>query len=196
MALTISTGFVVDDAIVMIENIARYYRRRRSSAGSALEGFRTDRFHDCFADGFADRSADSTAVHGRHCRAPFSGICDHVECHDSGVRRGIAYAHADDVREAAATQARVGSGWFYRPLSDSLTAMNQHYGQRCVGYFSHQTATLFVAVATLGATVWLYAIVPKGFFPVQDTGVILGVSEAPRLFRSQPWQSANRPWLR
>src|SRR4029077_12371618 len=44
----------------------------------------------------------------------------------------------------------------------------------------HQTATLMVAMATLVTTVWLYLIVPKGFFPVQDTGVILGISEAPQ----------------
>ena len=61
----------------------------------------------------------------------------------------------------------------------------------------HQTATLVVAVATLAMTVWLYLIVPKGFFPVQDTGVILGISEAPQIdLVSPPWLNASRRWGR
>ena len=57
----------------------------------------------------------------------------------------------------------------------------------------HQTATLLVAVATLVATVYLYVVVPKGFFPVQDTGVILGISEAADEHQlSRPWPSCSR----
>src|SRR5207253_2238509 len=65
MALTISTGFVVDDAIVMIEHRALSGRRRFSAAGG-IERIRADWLHDYFIDGFADRCADSVAVHGRH----------------------------------------------------------------------------------------------------------------------------------
>jgi multidrug efflux pump len=54
------------------------------------------------------------------------------------------------------------------------------YGTTLRWILRHQTATLLVALATLVTTVWLYIIVPKGFFPVQDTGVILGISEAPQ----------------
>jgi multidrug efflux pump len=68
MALTISTGFVVDDAIVMIENISRYIERAKAAAGRA-ERRRADRLHHYFADRLADRGADSAAVHGRHRRA-------------------------------------------------------------------------------------------------------------------------------
>ena len=68
MALTISTGFVVDDAIVMIENIERYLEEGRLAAGSRLKGSRTDRLHDHLADRFADRRADPAFVHGRHRR--------------------------------------------------------------------------------------------------------------------------------
>jgi multidrug efflux pump len=67
MALTISTGFVVDDAIVMIENIDPLSGGGRLAAGSGAERRGADRLHHRFADGFADRGADSAAVHGRHC---------------------------------------------------------------------------------------------------------------------------------
>ena len=66
MALTISTGFVVDDAIVMIENIIALHRRGRFAAGGGTQGRGADRLHHRFADRLADRGADSAAVHGRH----------------------------------------------------------------------------------------------------------------------------------
>ncbi len=69
MALTISTGFVVDDAIVMIENIARYIEEGDSPLRGRAQGRRADRLHDRVADGLADRGADPAAVHGRHRRA-------------------------------------------------------------------------------------------------------------------------------
>ncbi len=66
MALTISTGFVVDDAIVMIENIARYIEEGPHAAGGGAAGLGPDRLHHRFVDGVADCRADSAAVHGRH----------------------------------------------------------------------------------------------------------------------------------
>ena len=78
MALTISTGFVVDDAIVMIENIARYIEEGETPLEAALKGSRADRVHDRFADGLADRRADSAAVHGGHRRAAVPRIRDHA----------------------------------------------------------------------------------------------------------------------
>ena len=64
MALTISTGFVVDDAIVMIENISRYIEAGEPPHAGRAQGRRADRLHHRFADGLADRGADSAAVHG------------------------------------------------------------------------------------------------------------------------------------
>ncbi len=74
MALTISTGFVVDDAIVMIENIVALYRGGRASAAGRAEGRRTDRLHDYLADDLADRRADPVAVHGRYRGPPVPRI--------------------------------------------------------------------------------------------------------------------------
>ena len=69
MALTISTGFVVDDAIVMIENIARYVEQGEPPLEAALEGRRGDRLHHPVAHRLADRGADPAALHGRRGRA-------------------------------------------------------------------------------------------------------------------------------
>ena len=69
MALTISTGFVVDDAIVMIENIDRYIEEGHSPLEAALLRLRPDRLHHRVVDGVADCRADSAALHGRHRRA-------------------------------------------------------------------------------------------------------------------------------
>jgi multidrug efflux pump len=71
-------------------------------------------------------------------------------------------------------------GWFYRTSEHAFRSIISFYGRTLRWVLRHQTATLMVAVATLGMTVWLYLMVPKGFFPVQDTGVILGISEAPQ----------------
>jgi Cu/Ag efflux pump CusA len=73
MALTISTGFVVDDAIVMIENIVRYIEEWAKAAGGGFEGRRANRFHHHVADDLPDRGVDSAAVHERHRRAALSG---------------------------------------------------------------------------------------------------------------------------
>ena len=70
MALTIATGFVVDDAIVMIENIARYVEGGMDPLEAALRGSAADRLHHHFADHLADRGADSAVVHGRRGRPP------------------------------------------------------------------------------------------------------------------------------
>ena len=108
MALTIATGFVVDDAIVMIENIARYVEEGEIAARSRAEGLETDRLHDHFADGLADRRADSAAVHGRRGRAPVPRIRDHAGRDDRDFGGRLAHARADDVREAAAPHAAEG----------------------------------------------------------------------------------------
>ena len=82
MALTISTGFVVDDAIVMIENIARYIEEGEPPIEAALQGLGADRLHDHLADGVADRGAHSAAVHGRHRRPSVPRVRGHARRDD------------------------------------------------------------------------------------------------------------------
>ena len=97
MALTISTGFVVDDAIVMIENIARYIEEGEAPLQAALKRRRADRLHHHLADHFADRGADPAAVHGRHRGPAVPRIRRHPGGHHSGFGGGFADADAHDV---------------------------------------------------------------------------------------------------
>ncbi len=100
MALTIATGFVVDDAIVMIENIARFVEGGMDAARSGAARLRADRLHHHFADDLADRGADTAVVHGRRRRPAVPRIRHHARGHHRHIRRRLADAGADDVRPA------------------------------------------------------------------------------------------------
>ena len=101
MALTISTGFVVDDAIVMIENIARFIESGRSAAAGRAQGSGTNRLHHSLADRIADRGVDPPSVHGRYRRPVVPRIRDHAERDDPDLRRCLAHVDSDDVRPSA-----------------------------------------------------------------------------------------------
>ena len=102
MALTIATGFVVDDAIVMIENIARYVEDGEAPLAAALKGGGADRLHHHLAHRLADRGADPAAVHGRRGRAAVPRVRDHARGDDRDLGDRLAHPGADDVRAAAA----------------------------------------------------------------------------------------------
>jgi multidrug efflux pump len=180
MALTISTGFVVDDAIVMIENIARYIEQGHSPLEAALKGSEQIGF-----------TIVSLTVSLIAVLIPLLFMGDIV----GRLFREFAITLSVTILVSAVVSLTLtpmmcakllrhkpesARGWFYRTSERLFDSTIRHYGTTLRVVLRHQTATLFVAVATLGATVWLYAIVPKGFFSIQDTGVLLGVSEAPQ----------------
>jgi multidrug efflux pump len=179
MALTISTGFVVDDAIVMIENIARYIEEGESPLQAALKGsaqigftivsltvsliavlipllFMGDVVGRLFRE-FAITLSVTILV-----SAVVSLTLTPMMC-------AALLRHADGRRQ----------GWFYRATERGFESVIAWYGRTLAWVLRHQPATLVVTVATLVLTIALYVVVPKGFFPVQDTGVILGISQAP-----------------
>ena len=121
MALTISTGFVVDDAIVMIENIARYIEEGESPLRGGAQGRRADRLHDRVAHRVADRGADPAAVHGRHRRPAVPRVRGHAQRDDPRLGGRLAHADADDVRQAPAAPAggRAGPRSTGRPSAAS-----------------------------------------------------------------------------
>ena len=102
MAMTIAAGFVVDDAIVMIENIARYIEGGETPMRAALQRLAPDRVHDHLADRLADRGADPALVHARCGRTAVPRVRDHPGRDDRHLGRGVADPGADDVRPAAA----------------------------------------------------------------------------------------------
>jgi multidrug efflux pump len=180
MALTISTGFVVDDAIVMIENIARYIEEGESPLRAALKGSEQIGF-----------TIVSLTVSLIAVLIPLLFMGDIVGrlFREFAITLSVAIL-VSAVVSLTLTPMMCGrllrhrpeasQGAFYRTSEKFFDAVIERYGTILRWVLRHQPATLLVAIATLAATVFLYIVVPKGFFPVQDTGIILGVSEAPQ----------------
>jgi multidrug efflux pump len=180
MALTISTGFVVDDAIVMIENIARYIEQGHPPLEAALLGAEQIGFT------IVSLTVSLIAVLipllfmgdivGRLFRefAVTLGVTILVSAFVSLTLTPMMCARLLK-HEEASKQSR-----FYRASERFFERLIESYGRGLQIVLRHQTATLLVTLGTLVLTILLYYYVPKGFFPVQDTGVILGVSEAPQ----------------
>ena len=180
MALTISTGFVVDDAIVMIENIDRFLEHGDSPLEAALKG-----------SGQIGFTIVSLTVSLIAVLIPLLFMGDIV----GRLFREFAITLAVTILVSAVVSLtltpmmcakllrptkEVRHTRFYRTSENFYDRVIHFYGRTLTWVLRHQTATLLVTAGTLVLTLWLYVVVPKGFFPVQDTGVILGVSEAPQ----------------
>jgi multidrug efflux pump len=179
MALTIATGFVVDDAIVMIENIARYVEEGEEPLAAALKGARQI--------GFTIISLTVSLIAvlipllfmgevvGRLFRefaitlAVTVLISAVVSLTLVPMMCGRMLRRQDESRESAPAR-------WSRQAFDGLV---RGYDRALGWVLRHQPLTLLVAVLTLALTAWLYVVVPKGFFPVQDTGLVQGISAAP-----------------
>ena len=178
MALTISTGFVVDDAIVMIENIARYVEAGETPLAAALKGseqigftiisltvsliavlipllFMGDVVGRLFHE-FAITLAVTIVISAVVSLTLVPMLCARLLRH-----------RPDSARSRFDLTAERGFNWIIRRYDRALNVV-----------LDHQPLTLLVALATMAVTVLLYTVVPKGFFPVQDTGVIQGISVA------------------
>jgi multidrug efflux pump len=180
MALTIATGFVVDDAIVMIENISRYLEEGDSPFEAAMKG-----------SGQIGFTIVSLTISLIAVLIPLLFMGDVV----GRLFREFAITLAVTILISAVVSLTLvpmlcAKILRHRTLQEeSRFARKSHelidrtiavYGRWLNWVLDRQRATLIVAIATLVLTVILYAIVPKGFFPVQDTGVIQGISEAPQ----------------
>ena len=180
MALTISTGFVVDDAIVMIENIDRYLEEGESPLEAALKG--------AGQIGFTIVSLTVSLI---AVLIPLLFMGDVV----GRLFREFAVTLAVTILVSAVvsltltpmmcakllkTRGSAQRSRFYEASERFYERVIERYGSSLRWVLKHQTATLIVTFATLVFTIMLFIIVPKGFFPVQDTGVILGISDAPQ----------------
>ena len=164
MALTIATGFVVDDAIVMIENISRYIEKpAKPPSARALDGCDADRLHDRLADGLAGRGADPAALHGRRRRAPVPRVRRDAGDHDPHLGRRLADAGADDVGTLAqgAGSDEDGAGGASARIQRFFDRVMPRYDRGARLGDRHQALTLLVALATLVLTVLLYIAIPR-----------------------------------
>ena len=178
MALTISTGFVVDDAIVMIENISRYIEEGQSPLQAALKG--------SAQIGFTIISLTISLI---AVLIPLLFMGDIV----GRLFREFAVTLSITILVSAIVSLTLtpmmcskllkhtpeaSQGWFYRVSERGFNAIIAFYGKTLRFVLRFQTITLLVALATLVVTILQFYYIPKGFFPIQDTGVIQGVSEA------------------
>ena len=180
MALTISTGFVVDDAIVMIENISRFIEQGEKPLDAALKGAEQIGF-----------TIISLTVSLIAVLIPLLFMADIVGrlFREFAVTLGITIIvsavvsltltpmmsskllkHKDDREE----------GRLFRASETAFNKIIEFYGKTLKVVLRFQTLTLLAALATLVVTILLYIYIPKGFFPIQDTGVIQGLSEGPQ----------------
>ena len=179
MALTIATGFVVDDAIVMIENIARYIEEGEKPLAAALKGSQQI--------GFTIISLTFSLV---AVLIPLLFMGDVV----GRLFREFAITLAVAILISAVVSLTLTpmmcarllkpvhpgqEGRFHRAAGAAIDRLIAQYDRALQWVLARQPATLMVAVATLVVTGLLYVLLPKGFFPVQDTGVIQAISQAP-----------------
>ena len=180
MALTIATGFVVDDAIVMIENIARYIEAGEKPLAAALKGAEQI--------GFTIISLTISLI---AVLIPLLFMGDVV----GRLFREFAITLAISILISAVVSLTLTpmmsarflrhtekekQGKLYRRSGEIFERLIERYGRMLNWVLDRQAATLVVAAITLVLTVVLYIFIPKGFFPIQDTGAIQGITEAPQ----------------
>jgi len=180
MALTIATGFVVDDAIVVIENISRYLEEGETPLRAALKGSKQIGF-----------TIISLTVSLIAVLIPLLFMGDVVGrlFKEFAITLSVTILISGVV---ALTLVPMACAKLLRPPADARENAFQRYsrewfdrlinayGRMLTWVLNRQTLTLLVALATLALTVLLYVMIPKGFFPLQDTGVIQAISEAPK----------------
>jgi multidrug efflux pump len=180
MALTIATGFVVDDAVVMIENIARYIEAGDSPLDAALKG-----------SGQIGFTILSLTVSLIAVLIPLLFMGDIV----GRLFREFAITLSVSILVSAVVSltltpmlcakllrhhTEAETNRFARTAQRVFEALRQGYARTLRRVLEHQRLTLLVAVGMLALTLALYVLIPKGLFPTQDTGVILGISDAPQ----------------
>lgn len=177
MALTIATGFVVDDAIVMLENIARYLEKGEKPLDAALKGAQQI--------GFTLLSLTISLIAVLIPLLFMAGVVGKL-FHEFAVTLAVAIALSLVVSLTltpmmCARFLRQGHAAGHDAQgNDAFTRLVRRYERGLDWVLARQPATLLSVLATLLITVLLYLAVPKGFFPVQDAGLIQGISEAPQ----------------
>ncbi len=187
MALTIATGFVVDDAIVMIENITRFLEQGESPFQAAIKGarqigftiisltfsliavlipllFMSDVIGRLFRE-FAITLSVAILISAAVSLTLTPMMCARILRHEP-----------EDAAPAQGFKART-KAWFERLIAA--------YGRALDWVLGHQKATLWVAFGTFALTVGVYLYIPKGFFPVQDTGILQVITDAPQTISFQ-----------
>jgi len=178
MGLSIAVGFVVDDAIVMVENVARHIEMGKTPMQAALDG--------AGEIGFTILSISISLVAVFIPLLFMSGMVGRMfEEFAVTVTVAIAVSVVVSLTLTPTMSARLlrhvhpeKAGRLSRALEHGFDALLAGYDRLLVVALRHRFVTLMAMLATIAVTAWLFIIIPKGFFPEQDTGLILGVTEA------------------
>jgi multidrug efflux pump subunit AcrB len=178
MGLSIAVGFVVDDAIVMVENIARHIEMGKKPMQAALDG--------AAEIGFTILSISISLVAVFIPLLLMGGVVGRLfQEFAVTVTVAIAVSALVSLTLTPVMGARLlrqehpeAQGWLSRALEWCFDALLAAYDRALVVALRHRFITLMAMLATVAATAWLFIIIPKGFFPTQDTGLLLGVTEA------------------
>ena len=176
MALTIATGFVVDDAIVVIENITRHLEEGMHAAARRPCTGPGNRLYRAVDQRVAGGGVHSDSADGRHRRPVVPRVRGDAVGGHRRLDGRLADDHAHDVR-ALLKRPRPTErhGWLYRASERFFDVDSQGLRSDArLGAAAISRSRMLVTLATIGFTVYLYVIVPKGFFPQQDTGRLTG----------------------
>ncbi len=191
MALTISTGFVVDDAIVVIENITRHMEKGTPPFQAALKGAREV--------GFTVITMSSSLIAVFIPLLMMGGIVGRL-FREFAVTLSIAIAvslvvslTATPAMCAHLLKAHESHGWLYRKGEEAFDWVVNLYGKTLTVVLRHSAVTLCALLATIALNVYLYIRVPKGFFPQEDTGRVMGAIQADQ---DTSFQAMNKVLLR
>ena len=180
MALTIATGFVIDDAIVMLENIERYIEQGDPPLQAALKGSKQISF-----------TIISLTVSLVAVLIPLLFMSDIAGRLFREFALTLAIAILVSMLISLTLTPMLCALWlkhvpqgeksrFSRAGARMMQGLIDHYAYALKWVLGHQGLTLVIALFTLLVTAWFYLFLPKGFFPIQDTGLIQGISEAPQ----------------
>ena len=178
MALTVSTGFVVDDAIVVVENISRYLEQGRSPFEAAVEG--------AGDIGFTVISISISLIAVFIPILLMGGIVgrlfrEFAVTMSAAVLVSLVLSLTTTPMMCARllrSQRSEPHGHLYRSFERGFTILHRRYDRSLAWVLSHPRLTLTVALATVGLNLYLFRVIPKGFFPQQDTGRITGALQA------------------
>ena len=179
MALTIAVGFVVDDAIVVVENIFRYVEKGEKPYKAALKGAGEIGFTVLLDQPFAGRRVHSASPDGRHHRAAHAGI--RLDGHRDDRRfRIVSLTLTPMLCSRFLTHGEHKPGWLSRKIGGFFDWLLAGYERTLSIALHYRFITLMVFFCTLGLTVYLFITIPKGFFPVQDTGILYAMTDSPQ----------------
>ena len=174
MALTVATGFVVDDAIVVLENITRHIEAGMPRLRGGAAGRARGRLHRAVDEPVADRRVHPDPADGRHRRPLFQRVRHGAVDRHHDLAARVADDDADAVRRCSTCTGRTGQQALLRASERAFQGGLRLYDRTLQWALANPGFIMIVLAVAVVLNFYLYFIVPKGFFPAEDTGQVFG----------------------